>query len=346
MNQNSNTLLIVGGLIATITTIYSLIKPKPIPTTITTSKPVSSSSISYNVRINNNQCDSKGRALGGELMMLIDVAAGLIAAKHAEGPCLTISLDRVTFLSEVKAGDCLVLSAAVNRSWSTSMEIGVRVMKEIENHEEVYCCHAYLTFVKISPPSQKIKSQVPELIPITTLQRKRYLLAGRRRAHRLSGQNITNSLLVNFREQLLKLEKDLKKERDSPIESSEEKDNLLALQEELMVEAYMRQDIDVRIDGEELVAAIEGFMDEVRIPLEKIKKSAEMRGKGGYRRLTIPSMDPQNVADDRRNLKSNLARNVEIESPIDLSETFAMSAWIVRPEHCKSLSISYFIYSS
>lgn len=381
MDKNSTTLLAAGVILvaATVTTLYNLTNkfkpfssssPAPPSTTTTPSKPISSSSITYNVRINNNQCDSKGRALGGELMMLIDVAAGLIAAKQAEGPCLTISLDRVTFLSEINSGDCLILLAAVNRSWESSMEIGVRVMKELGNHDEVYCCHAYLTFVKISPPTAPaasttpsllsrifstttapttIKSKVPELIPITILQRKRYLLAGRRRSNRLLNQNQTNSLLVEFREQLLNLEKDLKNRRDSPIESKEEKETLLALQEELIVEAYILKDPSIRIEGTDLIANLPGFMSEekeIRIPLERIKKLIGLKGKGGYRRLTIPSMDSSKVEDNRRNLKSHLARTVEIESSIDLVETFAMSAWIIRPEHCASLFPSSYLLPS
>jgi acyl-CoA hydrolase len=34
-----------------------------------------------------------GRVYGGELLKMIDVAAGVVAAKHAGGPCLTVSVE-------------------------------------------------------------------------------------------------------------------------------------------------------------------------------------------------------------------------------------------------------------
>jgi len=48
---------------------------------------------------------------------LIDVSAGLVAAKHAARPCLTISVDRVVFLQEIRVGDVIHISSAVNRAW-------------------------------------------------------------------------------------------------------------------------------------------------------------------------------------------------------------------------------------
>lgn len=63
------------------------------------------------------ECDEHGRVYGGELLKLIDVSAGLVAAKHAGGPCLTISVDRVCFLQEIRVGDIISISSAVNRAW-------------------------------------------------------------------------------------------------------------------------------------------------------------------------------------------------------------------------------------
>ena len=47
------------------------------------------------------------------------------------------------FLQEIRVGDVLHISAGVNRAWGTSMEIGVRVMRETAEAptEESYCCH-------------------------------------------------------------------------------------------------------------------------------------------------------------------------------------------------------------
>ncbi|KAL8292711.1 hypothetical protein RQP46_001323 [Phenoliferia psychrophenolica] len=191
------------------------------------SRRVQDSSVSYAAKISPEHCDEHGRVYGGELLKFIDVAAGVVAAKHAGGPCLTISVDRVIFLQEIKVGDVVHLSSAVNRAWGSSMEIGVRVMRETSDSSRTqYCCHAYLTFVakpplpsspsittsllrslSLLPPPPKPRAQVPQLTPHTTLESKRFLLAGRRRAHRIQGRSTSESLLSAFRVQLLELER-------------------------------------------------------------------------------------------------------------------------------------------
>ena len=49
---------------------------------------------------------------GGELLKLIDVAAGVVAAKHAGGPCLTISVECVSLPHPVACSRRHVLIAS------------------------------------------------------------------------------------------------------------------------------------------------------------------------------------------------------------------------------------------
>lgn len=59
-------------------------------------KRVVDSSISYRAKFTPEHCDEHGRVYGGELLKLIDVSAGVVAAKHNGGPTVTISLEYVT----------------------------------------------------------------------------------------------------------------------------------------------------------------------------------------------------------------------------------------------------------
>ncbi|EST04766.2 Thioesterase superfamily [Kalmanozyma brasiliensis GHG001] len=88
----------------------------------------------------------------GALFKLIDVVAGASSRKHAELSCVTISVDSVLLLAPIYLGDLVHLSASVNRAWGSSLEVGVRVVKEDpRSGAREYVSHAYMTFVAVSP---------------------------------------------------------------------------------------------------------------------------------------------------------------------------------------------------
>jgi len=94
-----------------------------------------------------------GICMGGVVLSWIDVCAGLAAKTLARGPCVTASVDAVHFLNPCHVGRVVLVAAMVNRTFKSSMEVGVRVEEEcpltgVRHH----CCSAYLTFVTISVP--------------------------------------------------------------------------------------------------------------------------------------------------------------------------------------------------
>src|SRR5439155_14182634 len=91
------------------------------------------------------QTNAPGILFGGVVLAWMDVAAGVAAMRHAAGPAVTASIDRVDFLEPIKLGDVVVVRAQVNYAARTSMEVGVRV--ETENPrtgERRYTTKAYL----------------------------------------------------------------------------------------------------------------------------------------------------------------------------------------------------------
>lgn len=132
--------------------------------------------------------------------------------------------------------------------------------------EESYCCHgerrrhiftlfnsftdlrcitaAYLTFVtkplrpsptrldsllsslSLRASAGKVKVQVAPIDPQSTLESKRYLLAGRRRAHRIKASKGTDDLLVRMRKQVAEMvaaqEHESEGERQESIEKLQE----------------------------------------------------------------------------------------------------------------------------
>ncbi len=92
-----------------------------------------------------------GTIHGGVVMKLIDDAAAAAAARHADGPAVTVSVDRMTFLAPVRAGDLLSVHAELERVGRTSMTTVVTVASERWNASGpvTEVATARLTFVAI-----------------------------------------------------------------------------------------------------------------------------------------------------------------------------------------------------
>ena len=125
-----------------------------------------------------------GPVFGGAVLAMMDKAAAVAAIRHARRPCVTVSIDRVDFKEPIHVGDLVVMKASVNYAGRTSMEVGVRVETEdmisgVRRHTN----SAYLTFVAIDRNGRPI--DVPELMPETAEERRRFAAAQARRRRRL-----------------------------------------------------------------------------------------------------------------------------------------------------------------
>lgn len=125
-----------------------------------------------------------GVMFGGVMMQWIDVCAGVAAMRHASGAVLTASIDRLDFLSPVHVGEVVVLSAQVNYTSRTSMEVGCRVETEdMPTQTRRYVTKAYLTFVAVDGHGKP--RAIPPLELASDDDRRRHDEATQRRAARL-----------------------------------------------------------------------------------------------------------------------------------------------------------------
>ena len=132
-----------------------------------------------------NDANPLGNLLGGRVMHLVDLCGALAAARHSRQPVVTASVDHMTFLHPVHIGDLVVLRSTVNRVFSTSMEIGVKVW--VENLRTGVVRHtssAYLTFVALNKEGKP--TAIPPVIPETEEEVRRFDEAGARRTYRLA----------------------------------------------------------------------------------------------------------------------------------------------------------------
>jgi len=131
-----------------------------------------------------NDLNSNKSVFGGRIMETADRLAVVVAERHSSNECVTASVDDMHFINPAREGDILVFSAAVNRAWNTSMEIGVLVQAENSfTGERWNILTAYFTFV--SQNKDGSKSQVPAILPETENEKRRYEEAQYRREVRL-----------------------------------------------------------------------------------------------------------------------------------------------------------------
>src|SRR5918997_7093270 len=130
-----------------------------------------------------NDANPLGNLLGGRVMHLVDLAGALAATRHARCPVVTASVDTMTFLHPVQIGQLLILKSSVNRVFRTSMEVGVKVwVEDLRTGERKHTSSAYLTFVALGPAGERVA--IPQVIPETEEEKRRYEEAGTRREWR------------------------------------------------------------------------------------------------------------------------------------------------------------------
>ncbi len=126
-----------------------------------------------------------GSIFGGMLMQWIDIAGAIAAGRHARGPVVTASMDRLHFLEPVRLGAVVIVQAQVNFAARTSMEVGVRVfVEDLRTRSRVQSTRAYLTFVAVDQSGQP--RPVDALVLETDEDRRRFELAAKRREDRLA----------------------------------------------------------------------------------------------------------------------------------------------------------------
>ena len=151
-------------------------------------KAPSESAVEQNVyKVFPNDLNSKYTVFGGLVMSLCDRTALIVAERHSSAPCVTAAVDSLNFVAPARAGDSLIIKSAVNRTWRSSMEIGVHVAAENSHTgESRHVVSAYFTFVALSEDGTP--QSVPAVVPQTTVEKRRFKEAGERRQQRLDNR--------------------------------------------------------------------------------------------------------------------------------------------------------------
>lgn len=125
-----------------------------------------------------------GHVFGGVMLSMMDRTAAIAAFRHCRLNVVTASIDRVDFREPILVGDLVVMKASVNFVGRTSMEVGVRVeAEELLTGRRRHTNSCYLTFVAVDRTGKPI--EIPDVIPETSDEQRRYQAAQQRRQRRL-----------------------------------------------------------------------------------------------------------------------------------------------------------------
>jgi uncharacterized protein (TIGR00369 family) len=129
-----------------------------------------------------------GNVHGGTILKLLDQAAYACASRYAGRYVVTISVDRVTFRQPVHVGELVTFLASVNHTGRSSMEVGIKVVAEDIRKQSVRHVNSCF-FTMIAVDEERKPVEVPQLVPSTPEEERRYKAAEARKKLRLELDN-------------------------------------------------------------------------------------------------------------------------------------------------------------
>jgi acyl-CoA hydrolase len=114
-----------------------------------------------------------GDLFGGHLAALVDQCAAVAAIRHAGGPAVTKSIDRLDFRQPIPIGALVTCRSTVDFVGNSSMDITVNVYSETVSTGEMQHTHtAHVVFVAVD--ANRRPRRVPRLIPESEEERVRF----------------------------------------------------------------------------------------------------------------------------------------------------------------------------
>ncbi|MDG5767455.1 acyl-CoA thioesterase [Balneolales bacterium ANBcel1] len=147
-------------------------------------KTVAGSRVRMNELVMPNDTNPLGKLMGGKLMQWMDICAAISAQRHCNRNVVTVAVDSVEFVSAVELGEVVVIEGEVTRAFRTSMELAMRVWAEnLRTGSKRLCTTSFYSFVAVDADGKTVL--VPEIVPESAFEKKRYQKAEERRNLRL-----------------------------------------------------------------------------------------------------------------------------------------------------------------
>ncbi len=94
--------------------------------------------------------NANGHIFGGWVLSQMDIAAGIVASRRANGPVATVAIDRMEFLAPIHLRDVISVYADVEHVGRTSMRIRIEVVATRDRGAtEIKVTEGLFTFVAL-----------------------------------------------------------------------------------------------------------------------------------------------------------------------------------------------------
>jgi len=104
-----------------------------------------------------------GYAHGGEIMKLMDTAAGFVGMRHCHTDLVTARVEGMNFYRPIRIGDLIIINAHITFVSRSTIEIRIDVFREdIFKEEKEHALSAYFIMVALDPNGKP--TEVPPLI--------------------------------------------------------------------------------------------------------------------------------------------------------------------------------------
>ena len=136
--------------------------------------------LSMTVLMTPDLANFSGNVHGGSILRLLDQVAYACASRYAGRYVVTLSVDQVVFRQPIHVGELVTFLASVNRTGTSSMEIGIKVITENIRAKVVrHANSCFFTMVAVDDDGKPVA--VPPLVPVTPDERRRHAAADVRR---------------------------------------------------------------------------------------------------------------------------------------------------------------------
>jgi uncharacterized protein (TIGR00369 family) len=154
---------------------------------MTEPKPADESRVNLHQLMLPEHANAHGNVHGGVIMRMVDEAGAICAMRHARMPCVTISIDSMTFRQPVHLGELLICTATVTWIGRSSIEVGVDVHAENPITGDIsHTNSAFVVYVALGPDGRP--ASAPPLALRTEAERLGFEEGRLRQAHRVGNR--------------------------------------------------------------------------------------------------------------------------------------------------------------
>ena len=94
--------------------------------------------------------NANGHIFGGWVLSQMDIAAGIVASREAQGPVATVAIEAMEFIAPILLHDIISIFARIERIGRTSMAIRIEVIASRDRAtSEVKVTEGLFTFVAL-----------------------------------------------------------------------------------------------------------------------------------------------------------------------------------------------------